>query len=400
MTLASQDGGRELVREALALRMWALGLLRGEPTAGAAEAVPQVSAHAWRLFLRAECCAMELAARVDAAGVALTGEPAALLAGARHASLARVLTARAQLARIDAAIARMDPRPALPPLLLKGGVAALVGDEPSDLTDIDVLPGAGDFDAVAHALEADGYARGLDSPLHLKLWAPGQLSVELHHSLTGARPPTEASGETVAVAEFRALHRMANVPYLVFALEHCVEVHPHRRGHLRDACLIAAAAARCSAAELRALREVLGRAKGGAALEAMLDFSLSLAAAGTNRAPVHGPQADAYHMVAAMKYALVIGRAGKAATEFAARFTMGPDVAGEFFRRYLTTVRRGTRLHPEWLARRAPRFAAALELFLRLPVRLVRVGRGVARALGLRWQYAAHWAKPARATPR
>lgn len=406
MTRASRGAGQALVREALALRAWAIALLRAGGAAGDAGPVPQVSALAWRLFLRAECCALELAACVDAAGVTLPGEPATLLAAARHASLARVLTARAQLARIDAAIARMDPPPAHPLLLMKGGVAAVEGDAPSDLSDIDLLPGPGDFDAVAQLLEANGYAHAIDSPLHLKLSAPGLLSVEVHHSLTGARPPTAASDETVPVPGFRALHRMANVPWLVFALEHCVEVHPHRRGHLRDACLIAAAAARCAPGELWELRRVLERARGGAAMAVMLDFSLSLHAAGAAGPGGAAPalavasRPDPYHRVAAMKYALVVGGASRPTTEFASRFTMAPEVAGEFFRRYLTTVRRGTRLHPEWLARRAPRLAAALELLLRLPVRLVRVARGVVRAIGLGWQYAAHWAKPPRAARR
>lgn len=371
---------RALVQEALALRAWAIAILARATAAGSPPTAPHVSPDAWRLFLRAECCALELAARVDGSGVALPPDAAAILGAERHASLARVLSARAQLARIDAAFARLDPPPAHPPLLLKGGVLVALGDAPADLSDIDLLPGPGDFDALASALEAEGYAAGPDCALHLKFTAPGMLPVELHHSLTGGRPPSAAGEATVPIPGFRALHRMASVPYLVFAIEHAVVSHPHRRGHLRDATLIAAAASRCPADELHAVRAALRVTYGGAACEDMLDFCLAL---GTARDATAGNLRDPYRRVAALKYAIVVGPKGKVANEFASRLTMGPDVAGEFLRRYLSTVRRGTRLHPEWLARRAPRLAAAFELCARFPVRAVRVGRGVLRAVTL-----------------
>ena len=274
--------------EVLKLRAWALRVL-----SEGWSAPPAADPGAWRVFLRSERCAVALSTRTE-------GEAPPLLHAVATVELQRILSARAQLERLG----REAEHRKLRVMVLKGGVPALEGTGPVDLSDIDVLAEPGRAADVARLLDEIGYRSGTQpSDAHLEARVtPEALHFEVHFGLREF-PDPEAVWRGATVSRSPGLWRPAAIDHAWHVLVHSTVVHPFRRGALRDLLLIGGAAAALApdrrAALAARVAEHAERARLGAAL-ALAD------------AIQHGaPGSDVFRADAALRAAFVVhGRPG------------------------------------------------------------------------------------------
>lgn len=212
------------VADALRLRAWAIQVL----SSGWATP-PEVDSSAWRLFLRAERCAVALSTRTE-------GEAPPLLHALATLELQRILSARAQIEHLGRLAAEAGERI----LVLKGGLMALGAAVSVDLVDVDVLAEPWAAPRIAALLDARGYvAQGAGADAHLsQRRQPYAVHVEVHHSLTEL-PAEELWARADAIPGKPGLWRPAPVDQIWHALLHSTLTHPFRRGALRDLLIIA-----------------------------------------------------------------------------------------------------------------------------------------------------------------
>lgn len=270
---------------ALHLRSWALRTLC---SAAPAAAPPEVSAAAWRLFLRVEQCALELSAR---AGGLLSGTAAEAVAGFARAESRMVLSARAQLRRLAGAAGS----PGVRLVVLKGGVPLLRGGNGPRLMDLDVLGSAADAAALAAALDAAGYTHHGGPAAHrLAVRAvPGAIPVEIHTAVPGLSPVV---WERVRPAADSPLLVLDPADHLRYVLLHSAVQHADRRGRIRDLLVLAEG---LQHADDRSVREVEAAIAGEPQAD-VLARQLEMARSVASRIPC----ADPFELTAAGSYLL------------------------------------------------------------------------------------------------
>jgi len=316
MRRVSSDARIARVRETLALRDAVLGVFAapaGVPLDdGDVARLRAAPVESWRLLLKAECCALPLAARLRASGV-ITSLPAPSQGAITEAQLAetqRVMAARSQLRELDVVASALR----IEVVVLKGGaIAADASKQPIDLGDVDLLLTP---DAAARMwrrlLEdgwrmksADGIAATDEVALEFNHFNPllpprDGIPVELHQRVQYGRATAHAIA-TRPLAGYQALHRAIGESSVVLALEHSVIHHPHRRGHLRDLVLIADAIAECTPEIRERLDPSRGDPRYAIELRDMLDQVLAI---GRGERPTDSPS---IRLAVARKYLVVLG---------------------------------------------------------------------------------------------
>jgi hypothetical protein len=188
------------------------------------------------------------------AGAGLAAEIRQTITHAAEAEVKRALAARAQLH----AIARLAQRLGLTVVVLKGGVPVARGTN-LHLVDIDVLVPPAQADALAAALESEGFtAAGWSSPRHLSARvASGALPVEIHTTThrAGKPLPERVWDEIHRIENEPDLHRLSAPEHLWHVLSHIVVDHPYRRGRIRDLIVIADAVTLCSKSQIATVIE-------------------------------------------------------------------------------------------------------------------------------------------------
>jgi hypothetical protein len=226
------------VVEALALREWALAVVRG-----GSPSVPRASEQAWRLFGWAERCALPLRQRLRH-----VPEP---LKETLDLELQRVLSLQSLLHRVDRILGTFGAI-GIP---LKGSVPLLRGGEPLDVVDLDLLVSPELVSPLAKALEDEGLNAGRDAAIDLPVGAPGGheravrgsdgiLQVELHVAipLLADRDPFEGTRATC----YDHLRVLAPDLHLWHVLTHGMLHHPERRGAIRELLLLRDALSACT----------------------------------------------------------------------------------------------------------------------------------------------------------
>lgn len=335
------------VREALALRRWALPALCGASDGPP----PAVSRGGWSTFLRAERCALPLLALGDGA----LGEGAPHVRRRAAMETQRVLSAGAQI-HLLGKVARRDGARFV---VLKGGVPLAEGRPGVDVVDVDVLAAPAQAQALGATLDASGYtARGRASSHRLaeRVTEDG-VQVEIHTGVPGigAADAFLARAVPSRVAGVLAPHPADQLWHLLI---HSVAQHAGRRGSLRELVLLADALGRCGPEDLPAVEARMDGRPDGPALRAQLALAQSLRA----RRP---PAADPFAGVAAAAYSMterlaplrlpVPLKAALAESVFMAvarRAGTGPALADA-----AQGPARGGPLR--WLARRVPRWVLA-----------------------------------------
>ncbi len=379
----------DLVAQALELRRWAVALLarRIEPPA-AVERFPRVSLEAWRLFLAAEVVALPLSRRLGESIALLAAEYRVALEQATRGEMQRVMSARAQLADID----RMADALGVEPVVLKGGVAAIEGNEPVDLGDVDLLLDTNDWDAVSQALVERGFVRDVAIPLFM---AAGAVPVELHTELDVGDGVASAAGiASQRLTRFRRLRRLTPVAHIAYVVQHSTTHHAVRRGHLRDVMLVAGGLAGCSPEEVRELERALSRAQTGTAYADMLRFSQAMLATDDASAI-----ADPFTKIAAAKYAMAGWPDGSGAPfplmmHHVPFFVASAEDGWRVARSYLTgEVRKPSPWYSAAIARRSPRVAEWLAMLVRTPYRVTALATACAAAIVIRRRYSSRWSR-------
>ncbi|HEU0053078.1 MAG TPA: nucleotidyltransferase family protein [Longimicrobium sp.] len=284
--------------DALRLRAWAWGLLRGE----APSPPPAAGEDGWRFFLRVERIATPLRSRLAASSIALSADDERRLADAASVEMKRHLSAKMQLATL-ARVARANGWRVV---ALKGGLAALGIGEPVDVADVDVLLSRDEAPLLARALEEEaGYALtkgedrmdlpGVHHHLGQRRAATG-IQVEIHFDLPNTGDPAPQLARAVA-APRAGLLRLAGADHLWHVLAHATLDHAFRRGTLRDVLVLSAALANASREEA----EEVERRAAGHPFAAPLARMLAMARAVRDGAPL----ADPFPEIAAANYLLI-----------------------------------------------------------------------------------------------
>jgi len=279
------------VAEALRLRAWAIRVLAEGWTAA-----PDVGPEAWRLFLRAERCALALSTRAE-------GDAPPLLHATATVELQRILSARAQLERLGRAAARAGLRA----LVLKGGVAALGTGAPVDLHDVDVLAEPGQAEALADLLDRSGYAvAGGRASAHLgQRVTANAVDVEVHFRVEELGDPADLWARAEPLPQHPGLWQPAPFDHCRHVLLHATITHPFRRGALRDLLLIGEADRACPPAGAAHLGDFLRDHPQRLLLEAARDAARALQAGRRERdafveeAAAHYLLSDRYLLAAA-----------------------------------------------------------------------------------------------------
>jgi len=251
-------------------------VLAGQPAAFSPEWQRRVALHsggAWRLFLEAERCALALQRRLRANGAIADG-PAPLVEGSATTELQRVLTARAQLVEIG----QLASAHGIPAIVLKGSLSALMGPEPLDLADVDVLLPPDGAELLARELDRRGYrAVALPGPAHLAPRArPHGVPVELHCTIMHLGDLAGLRHRARALTEWTGLSRLSPVDHLWHVLVHTVVSHPYRRGSLRDVLLTAEALRDVAPSDLDDVRSRIAQHAHAVPLGTMLALVQSL----------------------------------------------------------------------------------------------------------------------------
>ncbi|HEU5467506.1 MAG TPA: nucleotidyltransferase family protein [Gemmatimonadales bacterium] len=269
---------RDRVVDALRLRTWAIRVL----SAGW-QPPPDVPVDAWKLFLKAERCAVALSTRAE-------GDAPPVLHAVATIELQRILSARAQLEELGRRVHALGERI----MVLKGGLMALGSASGVDLMDIDVLTERDSAQRIAGLLDAQGYlVEGPDSPAHLaQRRQPFAVHIEVHHSLAECSA-AEVWAHAEPVPGRPGLWKAAALDQVWHALRHTAYTHPFRRGALRDLILIGWADTGCDQASHE---ELQGRMGTDEVLRALLRVARDLR---DDRAPI-----DAFRREAAAHYLL------------------------------------------------------------------------------------------------
>ena len=269
----------ETARAALPLRAWALDVLAGRADAPPPDAPPE----AWRVFLAVERCALPLRARLLARRIPVAGAAAAALEARSDTELRRALAARAQLITLGRIVAARGATA----VALKGGVAVL-GTDPVDVQDVDVLVRVDDARAVAAELDRAPGARsyggdavpGTPGTFHLgaRMAADG-VPVEVHYALPHVGGVDPWAGAVPAGPT--GILRLAPAVHLWHVLVHGAVHHAERRGTLRELLLTAAAMAACTPGELESVRAQAGAHPDAPPLRQVLEGAEALAGGGS-----------------------------------------------------------------------------------------------------------------------
>jgi hypothetical protein len=386
----------DLVSECLLLRRWAIALLaHGEP-ANAASTFPPVAPTAWPFFLAAESCARSIASRLGNDAARLPTDARTALEAAARDEVQRVMAARAQLFTIDA----LAERCGVDPVVLKGGLHAVDGGESFDLCDVDLLLPPAQLATLQHEMTARGgytYDAALD-----QLSVDRGIIVELHdHLEVGHRTDDAGRGATRPLPRFRRLRGLTPADHLIYCIQHTTTKHPMRRGHLRDALLLADAMDDCSVTELQSVKSALGVLPIGAVYLAALEFSAALSSHHSQDAPAPDPFAH----IAASKYATSKWfPKGSMATlpiqfDHVAQFVSPPGEWSALVRGYLAADYASSRGDFPAVARHSRTAARALTLATRTPFRVIVLANALACGLVVRACYAARWRRAATASP-
>ncbi len=251
-------------------------MLAGQPAAltpACRRRVARYGGGAWKLFLEAERCALPLQRRLRSAGETADG-PAPALEGSATTELQRVLAARAQLVEIG----QLASAHGIQAIVLKGSLAALIGPEPLDLADIDVLLPADGAEQLAQLLDARGYrAAALPGPAHLApRTRPHGIPVELHFTIQNVADLAGLRQRARPMEEWCGLSRLSAADHLWHILVHTVVSHPYRRGCLRDVVLTAQALRDVAASDLADVRSRIAQHAHATPLAALLAMGESL----------------------------------------------------------------------------------------------------------------------------
>ena len=187
------------------------------------------ASESWRLFLTAERCAIPLE-KVLRAVDRLPASIERVLHRRAREEMARVLSARIQLRHIGELAGQLGAEAR--PVVLKGGWCVL-GDDPLDLSDIDVLLPGDQATTLAAALDARGHEATFSNPQHLRArLTPQALPVEIHLTLDpSGRPPEERLWHGITpVPSTPGLWRLSPAEHLWHVVRHATVDHPSRRG--------------------------------------------------------------------------------------------------------------------------------------------------------------------------
>ena len=283
----SSDPREDRIREALALRRWALPALTG-----AGEPAPAVSEGGWSTFLSVERCGLALLPL----GPAVLGSGAAIVRRRAAAESQRVLSAAAQLRRI-AKLARNDGRGGV--VVLKGGVPLAEGRPGMDVVDVDVLAPPAEAQALGAALDATGFvARGRASSHRLaERMEAAAVTVEIHTGVPGIAGAEEfmSRARATSVAGLRAPHPEDHLWHLLL---HGVTQHAGRRGNLRELSVLVDALGRCTPEDVARVQARVEARNDASALRAHLSLAEELRARRVG-------EGDPFRDVAAVAYTLV-----------------------------------------------------------------------------------------------
>ena len=238
---------RDRVVDALRLRTWAIQVL-----STGWQPPPDVPFDAWKLFLKAERCAVALSTRTE-------GDAPPLLHAAATIELQRILSARAQIEHLGRLAAEAGERI----IVLKGGLMVLGAAVAVDVVDVDVLAEPWAAPRIAALLDREGYVGdggGADAHLPQRR-KPYAVHIEVHHSLTELAAETVWSNAEPILGK-PGLWRPSSVDQVWHMLLHSTVTHPFRRGALRDLLLIGWADENCGGEARDALEERLGHNKG------------------------------------------------------------------------------------------------------------------------------------------
>jgi hypothetical protein len=182
--------------------------------------------------------------------------------------LQRALSARAQLREIG----QLAAAHGLEPIVLKGGVAVLSGDDPVDLADVDVLLPREQSELLADLLNSHGYDSTIaGSAAHLPArFGSETVPIEVHFAINDLEEIEELRARAKPVTGSPGLWRLSPPDHLWHLLVHSVVSHPERRGCLRDLLLIRCAVRECSPAELEDVTSRVARSSRRSALNGML----------------------------------------------------------------------------------------------------------------------------------
>jgi len=381
-----------IARAALALRESVLAWLSGPDLGGSRESLRAASPEAWTFFLRVECCALPLLARLrqDRLLDDIDDACRAQLLAAESRELQRVLAARLVIRELDG----IGERAGIRFTLLKGGAIAADGTrEPLDLGDVDVLVAPEHTARAWQALLANGWtpaAGGLGPADELGArphYAPlrserHQLPLELHAQADYGLSPAgvERARESMPILGYRCIDRLSGARAVAAALRHSVVVHPHRRGHLRDLFLLGQLLGELDGADLNRLeRDLQGDAR-RVELLAMLEQSRALA----RGEPIAEP--EVLRPFVRLKYAAAAGTTPLLGSSSPGWNTWShvalerpPTRRAEYAR-----LLRGATEHidPDWSPLRHPGLDSGIARSLGLP-RLVRVARRAGLVIAL-----------------
>jgi hypothetical protein len=278
----------QVARSALTLRDAVLRYLGAHGDASAREALLTASAECWSFFLRVECCALPLLARLRADGLLdrFPETSRAQLLAAEARELQRVLAARLIVRELDV----IGEGAGVRFIALKGGaVAADAARQPFDLGDVDALTTGEARETAWRALLGHGWSPvvpdvapsgELGSRVHFSpLRSPRhQLALELHARFDYGGPAgAELVSAAVPIAGHRAIDRLRGPAAVGATLRHSVVAHPHRRGHLRDLLLLAQLLDELDQSESAALDSDLAGDDHDVELSAMLRQARALA---------------------------------------------------------------------------------------------------------------------------
>ena len=264
---------------ALSLRAWALDLFvardpgtRPAPGDWIARDAPAT----WEVFLRSERCALPLRSRLGrGAPTSLPSGPERVLKARATAELQRILSVRGQLLQIQ----DLAERHGLEPIVLKGGVAALSGDEPVDVADVDVLLPREQAELLARLLDERGYrSRAVGSAAHLPMrFAPEVGQVEVHFAIEDLDHIGELRSRASPLPGFPGLWRLSPPDHVWHLLVHSVMTHPNRRGCLRDLLLASSAVHECSSSDVEDITRRISEHSERRRLGAVLELAQALA---------------------------------------------------------------------------------------------------------------------------
>jgi hypothetical protein len=313
---------RARARGAYRLRRWALAeLLNGVHTAP-----PTTEPAAWSDFLQHERCAVLLQQHLKRSGRSedIGPEAAAVLASAAMRELQRVLSARSQLQLLAELAQQQSARV----VVLKGGVALLEGGH-TDLLDVDVLSDPPAAAALAERLDIRGYQRHTyGAPRHLEpRFVEGSVHIELHTSLAGLMPH-EAVLRTAQPSDgIEGLFRPSPADHIWIMLTHSTQMHPDRRGRLRDLLLIRHAWLSAPASGQADVGARLQAHDQRAILEAMLGVALGTASPRQQR--LLERDVPARYLFSARVRALTLRPSARTLVQRAARIIGGSAMADE-----------------------------------------------------------------------